>query len=217
MKNINRKLNTTLTIAALATVGSLAQVQPASAQLLELATGALSILGLTGQQSTPQFLQPQPVYPQNRSLTFGAENFNGNTLNLCITGCLPRTASLPTTPPVFTPPSGSTVIPQPSGVISQQSSFSGSSMGTPSGIVSGSSMGTPSGIVSGSSMGTSSGIVSGSSMGTSSGVVPPGVLVRPGVPVVPPTVSPTTIPVLPQPEPRRPILSIPPISLPFNL
>jgi hypothetical protein len=205
MKNIYRKLNTTIAIATLATVGSLAQVQPASAQLLELATGALSILGLTGQQNTSQFLQPQPVYPQNRSLTFGADNFNGNTLNLCITGCVPRTASLPTTSSVFTPQPSSTVIPQQSGVISQQSSFSGSSMGTPSGIV------------SGSSMGTSSGIVSGSSMGTSSGIVSPGVSVRSGVPMIPQTVSPTMIPVTPQSEPRRPILSIPPISLPFNL
>ncbi|MGF1540666.1 MAG: hypothetical protein ACFCU5_09485 [Pleurocapsa sp.] len=176
MKPINYKLHTTIAIAALAIIGNLAQAQPASAQLLELATGALSILGLKGQQSAPQFMQPQPVYPQNRSLTFGADNFNGNTLNFCITGCLPSTASVPTAPPVFAPQPRPVGIPQQPGVISQQSSFSSSSMGTPT------------------------------------GTIPPGAMVRPGVPV-----PPTVVPVPPQPQPRRPILTIPPISLPFNL
>ncbi len=181
MKSINHKLNTTLAIAALATIGNLAQAQPASAQLLELATGALSILGLKGQQAAPQFIQPQPVHPQNRTLTFGADNFNGNTLNLCITGCLPRTATAPTAPPVFAPQPRPIVIPQQPGVVSRQGSFSSSTIRT------------------------------------QTGTVPPGVVVRPGVPVAPQAVPPRVVPVPPRPQPRRPVLTIPPISLPFNL
>lgn len=97
MKGLNNKLNQGLAIAIAVTIGNLAQAQPASAQLLELATGALNILGIRGQQA-PQFIPQQPPQPQNRSLTLGTENFNGNTLNLCFTGCLP-TATRPTPPP----------------------------------------------------------------------------------------------------------------------
>ncbi len=113
MKSINNKLHAGLAIVFLATIGNLTQAQPASAQLLDLATGALRILGIQRQQAAPQFIQPQPVHPQNRSYTFGADNFNGNTLNLCITGCLPRTtAARPVAPPVFQPQPRPVAIPQ---------------------------------------------------------------------------------------------------------
>ena len=118
MKSINNKLNTGLVIVFLATIGNIAQAQPASAQLLDIATGALKILGLQKPQPVPQFIQPQPVQPQNRSYTFGADNFNGNTLNLCLTGCLPRAAAprpvvtRPVAPPVFQPQPRPVVIPQ---------------------------------------------------------------------------------------------------------
>ena len=113
MKGFNNKLNTGLAIAITVTIGNLTQAQPASAQLLELATGALNILGARGQQAAQQFIPQQPIQPQNRTFTLGTENFNGNTLNLCFTGCLPNvTATRPTPPPVFTPQPRPVGIPQ---------------------------------------------------------------------------------------------------------
>ncbi len=104
-----------MAIAITVTIGNLVQAQPASAQLLELATGALNILGVRGQQAAQQFIPQQPLQPQNRTFTLGTENFNGNTLNLCFSGCLPNaTATRPTPPPpVFTPQ------PRPAGVPQQ--------------------------------------------------------------------------------------------------
>ena len=175
MKDLNHKLNTGMAIAITVTIGNLVQAQPASAQLLELATGALNILGIRGQQAAPQFIPQQPVQPQNRTFTLGTENFNGNTLNLCFSGCLPSpTAVRPTLPPVFTPQPRRTGIPQ-------QGSFSSTTVRT------------------------------------QTGNVPPGAAVRPGVPASPQAVPPRTAPVPPRPQPRRPVLTIPPISLPINL
>ena len=175
MKNLNNKLQTGLAILTLATIGNLTQAQPASAQLLDIATGALKILGLRGQQPAPQLIQPPAVYPQNRSTSFGTDNFNGNSVNLCITGCLPRAAApRPTTQPVFVPQQRPVGIPQ-------QGSFSSTTVRT------------------------------------QAGNLPPGAVVRPGVPVPPQAVPPRTATVPPRPQPRRPVLTIPPISLPFNL
>jgi hypothetical protein len=169
MKDLHNKINTGLAIAVTVIFGNLVQTQPASAQLLELATGALNILGIKGQQAAQQFIPQQALQPQNRSFELGTENFNGNTLNLCFTGCLPNlTATRPTAPPpVFTSPSSSVGIPQQgisTGTIQSQTST-----------------------------------------------------IRPGVPVSPQAIPPTVSPVQSAPEPRRPILSIPPISLPINL
>ncbi|HEY9771325.1 MAG TPA: hypothetical protein V6C71_23005 [Coleofasciculaceae cyanobacterium] len=77
---------------------SLAPAQPASAQILELATGALSILNSVigpKPQSAPQPVAPPVVIPQQTipsspDFTVGAGNFNGNSLNLCVSGCLPN-------------------------------------------------------------------------------------------------------------------------------
>ncbi len=160
MKELHNKLNTGLMIALMVTLGNLVQAKPASAQLLELATGALNILGIRGQQATQQFIPQQPLQPQNRTFTLGTENFNGNTINLCFTGCLPNLATRPTPPPaVFTPQPGMS-----STTVQSQTNT-----------------------------------------------------VRPGVPMSPQAVPPTVAPVQPAPQPRRPILSIPPISLPINL
>ncbi len=168
MKGLNNKLNKEIAIATVVVIANLVQAQPASAQLLELATGALNILGLRRQQAAPQFIPQQPLQPQNRTFTLGTENFNGNTLNLCFSGCLPNaTAVRPTPPPsVFTP---------------QQGAFSSTTVRT------------------------------------QTGNIPPGAAVRPGVPVAPQAVPPRTAPVPPSPQPRRPVLTIPPISLPINL
>ena len=168
MKELHNKLNTGLAIALMVTLGNLVQAKPASAQLLELATGALNILGIRGQQATQQFIPQQPLQPQNRTFTLGTENFNGNTLNLCFTGCLPNLATRPTPPPaVFTPQPSPVGIPQPG--------FSNTTIQSQTSTV------------------------------------------RPGIPVSPQTLPPTVAPVQPAPQPRRPILSIPPISLPINL
>lgn len=100
MKSSDKRLNLGFAIVLTVVVNSLAPVQPASAQLLELATGALSILNsVTGKsQSAPQSSPPpvvipqQPIPNQTPNLNLGAGNFNGNNFNLCISGCLPNAA-----------------------------------------------------------------------------------------------------------------------------
>jgi hypothetical protein len=179
MKDLHNKINTGLAIAIIGTLGNLAQAQPASAQLLELATGALNILGIKGQQAAQQLIPQPPLQPQNRSFELGTENFNGNTLNLCFTGCLPNLAATRPTvpPPVFTSPSGSI----------SPTSVPSTSVGIPQPGVSSSTIQSQTSTV------------------------------RPGIPVSPQAIPPTVSPVQSAPEPRRPVLSIPPISLPINL
>ncbi len=116
MKGSDKKLNLGFAFALTVVVNSLAPAQPASAQLLELATGALSILNsVTGQsapQSAPQPSPPPVVVPQqpipNRTpnLSLGTGNFNGNNFNLCVSGCLPHAPQ-----PIPTFPSGTVVRP----------------------------------------------------------------------------------------------------------
>ena len=99
-------------IASLITIGTLVPIQPASAQLLELATGALTILNSVTRSSQPQQTPPQPVAPQanpqqpalvNPKFTMGTKSLNGNQINICISNCLP--AGSPVYPPgvVFQP------------------------------------------------------------------------------------------------------------------
>jgi hypothetical protein len=99
MKNIYKLLTINLVVAS---ITAFVPAQPASAQLLELATGALSILnsvtGNSNSQPTPQPVAPviipqqstAPAPPLTPNIKAGAGNFNGNTLNLCISGCLPN-------------------------------------------------------------------------------------------------------------------------------
>jgi hypothetical protein len=117
MKSIYKVLTINLVVASMTTF---VPVQPASAQILELATGALglvnSVFGKSNSQPTPQPIAPviipqQPsTLPLTPNMKVGAGNFNGNSLNLCISGCLPngnRTqAIVPRVNPVNTfPPS----------------------------------------------------------------------------------------------------------------
>ena len=111
---------------------SLAPAQPASAQILELATGALSILNsVIGSGSKPQsapqpvappVVIPQQTIPSSPDFTVGAGNFNGNSLNLCVSGCLPNgtpaNAPIPNTvintfPPTTVQQPGTPLPPQP--------------------------------------------------------------------------------------------------------
>jgi hypothetical protein len=126
MKGINRNLGNGLTIAVTLGIGILAQAQPASAQLLEIATGALS--ALTGNSAQSQVIQ-QPLAPTERNLSVGTNNLNGNNFNFCVTGCLPNTATA--TPqllprPVFPPSSMPVSVPQQSSIASS-SVYTGSS------------------------------------------------------------------------------------------
>ena len=96
MSSLNT-VSTRLTITSLIITSTLVSAQPASAQILELATGALSILNsVTGNSQSQQARQqvaPPPVRPQqlpaNPKFNVGAGNLNGNKINLCISNCLP--------------------------------------------------------------------------------------------------------------------------------
>ena len=97
MTNLNRKLNTGLIVALTATLATVAQPQPASAQILEIVSGALGGL-LKSKQPQPQVIQqkvpvPVPTAPSKPDFNLGTNNANGNTLNLCISNCLPPGAA----------------------------------------------------------------------------------------------------------------------------
>jgi hypothetical protein len=106
MKSIYKVLTINLVVASMT---AFAPVQPASAQLLELATGALSILnsvtGNSNSQPAPQPVPPviipqqSPAPPLTPNIKAGAGNFNGNTLNLCVSGCLPNGNGTQAIPP----------------------------------------------------------------------------------------------------------------------
>jgi hypothetical protein len=106
MKSIYKVLTINLVVASMT---AFAPVQPASAQLLELATGALSILNsVTGNSNSQPAPQPVPpvIIPQQSTappltpnIKAGAGNFNGNTLNLCVSGCLPNGNGTQAIPP----------------------------------------------------------------------------------------------------------------------
>ena len=131
MKGINWKLNHTLAIALTVSVSTIASAQPASAQLLEIATGALN--ALTGNKQQPQVIrQSVPIPTTHRNLSFGTNNLNGNNFNFCISGCLPNaTATTPQQPqyPVFPPR------PLPVGIPQQTGTFASSNVYTRTGTL----------------------------------------------------------------------------------
>ncbi|MEM7593528.1 MAG: hypothetical protein AAF383_18780 [Cyanobacteria bacterium P01_A01_bin.83] len=97
MTNKNRKFNTGLIIAVTASLATIAQPQPASAQILEIVSGALGGL-LKSKQPQPQVIQqkvpvPVPAAPSKPDFNMATNNANGNTLNLCISNCLPPGAT----------------------------------------------------------------------------------------------------------------------------
>lgn len=152
MKSKNKGLAIKLAVTSTIAITCLVPAQPASAQILELASGALSIFNsLTGKSKPqPQPAPPPVVIPQRPmpapipDFTVGADNLNGNTINLCISGCLPNaTQAIPPRPNTFNtfPPTNT---------------------------------------------------------------IPPGTVAQPATPVPP----------QPAPAPNRPVLTIPPISLP---
>ena len=182
MNSLKKTVNIGFALTLILAVSQLAKPEPASAQISEvfgLATGALNLL--TGNKAEPA-PQPiiQPLPPQNREMTLATDNFNGNSFNLCVSGCLPQ-ASVPEPLPSFPPSPVATGMPIP-----PQDSFATSTVQTQTGTL-------PPGAVL-------------------PGALPPGAL-PPGA--LPPGVA----PMLPQPEPEpnRPVLTIPPISLPFDL
>jgi hypothetical protein len=89
MKTLNHQFDTKIAIA-IATVITLAQPQAASAQILEAIGGAINAI-VGSDQPQPQVIQqsvPVPV-PTGPQFDVGTNNANGNSLNLCISNCLP--------------------------------------------------------------------------------------------------------------------------------
>lgn len=120
MKNFTHKINTGLAIALTATVATLAQPQPASAQILEVVSGALGAL-VKSKQPQPQVIQqkvpvpvPVPAQPGRPEFSVGTNNANGNNFNLCISNCLP-TGSHPA--PARIPQQ---VVPAPAPIVQQR-------------------------------------------------------------------------------------------------
>jgi hypothetical protein len=102
MNKINRGINTGLAIALIATTSTLMQTKPASAQILDIAAGALNAL-LRSKQPQPQVIQqqvpvPVPAAPSNPDLNVGTNNANGNNFNLCISNCLPNSPTASSSP-----------------------------------------------------------------------------------------------------------------------
>jgi hypothetical protein len=106
MKKINRGLNTGFAIALIATTSTLMQTKPASAQILDIAAGALNAL-VRSKQPQPQIIQqqvPVPVpTPSNPDLNIGTNNANGNNFNLCISNCLPNSPTANSSPVNYPP------------------------------------------------------------------------------------------------------------------
>ena len=169
MKSLERTVNFGFALAFTLTISQVVSPKPASAQILSLLSGAYNLLSGDQEQSPSQpIIQPSSI-PENRNFTLGTSNFNGNSMNLCLSGCVPNASASSSVPPSF-PTDPASV-----GVSAQSS-------------------------------------IATSTVQTQIGTFPPGV--EPGIPVPPQAVA----PVFPQPEPQpnRPILSIPPISLPIN-
>lgn len=148
MKSYMGKFNTGLLVALTATVATVAQPQPASAQLLEIAAGALNSL-VRSKQPQPQIIQqrvPVPVpTPSRPEFNVGTNNANGNHLNLCISNCLPAGAAPARIPAPIAAPAP-VVIPQQVPVpvrvpvAQQQSSVSSGTAITQNGAVGGTSI-----------------------------------------------------------------------------
>ena len=120
MTNKNRKINTGLIIALTASLATISQPQPASAQILEIVSGALGGL-LKSKQPQPQVIQqkvpvPVPTAPSKPDFNMATNNANGNTLNLCISNCLPPGA---TPAPIIPTPQPAPQIVQQQPVIQQ--------------------------------------------------------------------------------------------------
>ncbi len=185
MKSLKKTVNIGFALTLMMAVSQLAKPEPASAQIFEafeLATGAINLL--TGNKAEPA-PQPiiQPPIPQNRETILGTDNFNGNSFNLCVSGCLPQ-ATTPEPIPSFPPSPIATGMP-----IAPDGSFATSTMQTQTGTL-------PPGAIP-------------------PGALPPGAIPPDALPQG--AIPPGAVPMVPQPEPNRPVLTIPPISLPFDL
>lgn len=131
MKSSIIKFNAGLAITLTTTLSTVALPQPASAQILDIAAGALNAL-IRSKQPQPQVIQqqvpvpvPTPTQPNGPEFNVGTNNANGNTLNLCISNCLPNGApSLPSG--IYQPPAPATIV-QQRPIVQQQGTVSSSS------------------------------------------------------------------------------------------
>ncbi|MBE9169672.1 hypothetical protein IQ238_19810 [Pleurocapsales cyanobacterium LEGE 06147] len=121
MKSIqpNKKLTAYAAIALTVVISTFSTPQPAEAQVLELATGAINAL----------FNRPPKPLP-NHNFSLGTSNLNGNTFNLCLFPCTPGGMPSPVRLPVEQVPSVSS-----STAISSPGSFSQSRVSTQTGTL----------------------------------------------------------------------------------
>lgn len=111
MKLINKKVAAISAIALTASVSSFSTPQPANAQVVELATSAISAI----------FNRPPRPLP-NQIYNFGTGNANGNTFNFCLFPCLPNPTNV-SVPTAVRP------------IVPTQGSFSSSSVQTQTGTI----------------------------------------------------------------------------------
>ena len=135
----NRQLNTGLFVALTAISATVARPQPADAQILEAVGGALNAI-IGSKKPQPQVIQqrvpvPVPVQPNGPEFNVGTNNANGNSLNLCLSNCLPN-GSAPVARPVPQVVQQPVSVPAPiqqqtSGTVVQQSNQSATVQNVP--------------------------------------------------------------------------------------
>lgn len=124
MSNLKRKFYpSSIIITLTATIMTVAQPQPASAQLLEVAAGALNAL-IGSKNPQPQVIQqpvpvPVPMQPSRPEFSVGTNNANGNNFHFCLSNCLPSASNPAPTPTVIPQQTFPTPMPTPM-VVPQQ-------------------------------------------------------------------------------------------------
>jgi hypothetical protein len=125
MKRIHQKLAVLSALTLTTTVTTFSTPQPANAQLVELAAGAISSI----------FNRPPRPLP-NQSYSFGTGNLNSNTFNLCLFPCLPTPNSIPSPVRFPVPTAAAPIAPSPIGApVPTNGSFSSSTVQNQTGTV----------------------------------------------------------------------------------
>ena len=94
MHNYYRTIFVRLAVSSTVATVCLISTKAATAQLPDLANDALNMLDSVTEQSSQSQAAPQAgdasqPYQIDPNFKVGIDNFNRNTINLCVSGCLP--------------------------------------------------------------------------------------------------------------------------------